>query len=123
MIPAYRNSWIPEVFNDFFTAANMPKANATAPAINVREFQDKYVVDVAAPGMRKEDFDVNINADGDLTIKWRTSTNRRKNKYTTYVASLPTQSLNKHSSCPKMWTRKRLQPVWPTECLPSNCPK
>lgn len=69
MIPAYRNSWIPEVFNDFFTAANMPKANATAPAINVREFQDKYVVDVAAPGMRKEDFDVNINADGDLTIK------------------------------------------------------
>ena len=65
----YRNSWLPEVFNDFISAVNLPKANATAPAINVLEMQDKYQVEVAAPGMTKEDFDVNINADGDLTIK------------------------------------------------------
>ena len=65
----YRNSWLPEVFNDFINAVNMPKANATAPAINVLEMEDKYQVEVAAPGMTKEDFDVNINADGDLTIK------------------------------------------------------
>jgi len=47
----YRNSWLPEVFNDFLNTANMPKANPTAPAINVL------------------DFDVNINSDGELTIK------------------------------------------------------
>ena len=65
----YKNSWLPEVFNDFINAVNLPKANATAPAINVLEMEDKYQVEVAAPGMTKEDFDVNINADGDLTIK------------------------------------------------------
>ncbi|MBR4389164.1 MAG: Hsp20/alpha crystallin family protein [Prevotella sp.] len=64
-----RNSWLPEVFNDFINAVNLSKTNATAPAINVLEMQDKYQVEVAAPGMTKEDFDVNINADGDLTIK------------------------------------------------------
>ena len=65
----YRNSWLPEVFNDLFNAVNMPKANATAPAINVLESETGYKVEVAAPGMTKDDFDVNINAEGDLTIK------------------------------------------------------
>ena len=32
-----RDSWLPEVFNDLFNSDFMPKANATAPAINVVE--------------------------------------------------------------------------------------
>ena len=70
MLPVMRrNSWLPEVFNDFFDTDFMPKANATAPAINVIESEKEYKVEVAAPGMRKEDFDININHDGNLTIK------------------------------------------------------
>ena len=65
----YRNSWLPEVFNDFLNTTNMPKANPTAPAINVLESEKDYIVELAAPGLSKEDFDVNINSDGDLTIK------------------------------------------------------
>lgn len=65
----YKNSWLPEVFNDFFYNNNMPKANATAPAINVLENEDEYTVELAAPGLRKEDFDISINNDGDLVIK------------------------------------------------------
>lgn len=67
MMPVYRNTWLPEVFNDLFV--NVPKANATAPAINVKETDEGYIVELAAPGMRKEDFTVHINDDGDLTIK------------------------------------------------------
>ena len=65
----YKNSWLPEVFNDFFYNNNMPKANATAPAINVLENENEYTVELAAPGLRKEDFDISINNDGDLVIK------------------------------------------------------
>ena len=65
----YKNSWLPEVFNDFFYNNNMPKTNATAPAINVLENENDYVVQLAAPGLRKEDFDISINNDGDLVIK------------------------------------------------------
>ena len=64
----YRNSWIPEVFNGFFNEGNMQKANTTA-AINVKESETKYTVEVAAPGMRKDDFEVNLNENGDLHIK------------------------------------------------------
>ena len=65
----YKNSWLPEVFNDFFYNNNMPKTNATAPAINVVENENEYIVELAAPGLRKEDFDISINNDGDLVIK------------------------------------------------------
>ena len=65
----YKNSWLPEVFNDFLYNNNMPKTNATAPAINVLENENEYTVELAAPGLRKEDFDISINNDGDLVIK------------------------------------------------------
>ena len=69
MLPVMRNSWMPEVFNDFFDTDFMPRTNATAPAINVKETATDYTVEVAAPGMKKENFNINIDADGNLRIK------------------------------------------------------
>ena len=57
---------------------NSPKTNATAPAINVKETQDSYIVELAAPGMRKEDFMVHINDEGDLTIKMENKREERE---------------------------------------------
>ena len=65
-----RNSaWLPTVFNDLFDTEFMPKANCTAPAINVKENDKAYTVELAAPGMKKDDFNVHINDDGNLIIK------------------------------------------------------
>ena len=51
-----RNYWLPELFNDLMSVGlNVPKASTTAPAINVMESDSKYVVEVAAPGLKKED--------------------------------------------------------------------
>ena len=70
MMPMMRtNSWIPAVFNDLFDTEFMPKCNATAPAINVKESDKAYTVELAAPGMKKEDFNVHINDEGNLIIK------------------------------------------------------
>ena len=59
---------MPEVFNDFFDTDFMGRANATAPAINVKESDGEYTVELAAPGLKKEDFNVNIDRDGNLHI-------------------------------------------------------
>lgn len=70
MTPVTRkNQWLPDVFNDFFDNDFMARTNATAPAINVKESENDYEVEVAAPGMTKEDFNVHLNDDGDLNIK------------------------------------------------------
>ncbi|MCR5642904.1 MAG: Hsp20/alpha crystallin family protein [Prevotella sp.] len=70
MTPMMRtNNWIPAVFNDLFNTDFMPKMSATAPAINVKESATGYTVELAAPGMKKEDFNVHINDEGNLIIK------------------------------------------------------
>ena len=69
MMPMRSNNWIPNVFNDLFYNDFMPKANCTAPAINVKESDKAYTVELAAPGMKKEDFNVHINDEGNLIIK------------------------------------------------------
>ena len=71
MTPMMRRNaaWLPTVFNDFFDTDFMPKANATAPAINVKETDKAYIVELAAPGMTKDDFNVHINDEGNLIIK------------------------------------------------------
>ncbi len=69
MTPMMRSNWIPTVFNDLFDTDFMPKANCTAPAINVKESDKAYTVELAAPGMKKEDFNVHINDEGNLIIK------------------------------------------------------
>lgn len=65
----HRNNWLPEVFNDFFNADFVPRSAATAPAINVVESDKDYTVEFAAPGLKKEDFQVHINDDGNLVVK------------------------------------------------------
>ena len=46
----------------------MMKANATAPAINVIENEKDYKIQLAAPGMTKNDFTVNVDENNNLVI-------------------------------------------------------
>ena len=69
MLLARRNSnWLPDVFNDFFDTDYLPRTSATAPAINVIEKDNEYDVEVAAPGMTKDDFKVSLDEDENLVI-------------------------------------------------------
>ena len=87
MMPMMRtNNWLPAVFNDLFSADFMPKANATAPAINVKESDKGYTVELAAPGMKKEDFNVNINDEGNLIVKMESKQEKKEeDKNTRYL--------------------------------------
>lgn len=63
------NGWFPTIFNEIFDNGWMPRANATTPAINVYQTEKAYTVEIAAPGMTKDDFNIQIDTDGDLVIK------------------------------------------------------
>ena len=68
-IQRYNNqNWLPSFFNDFFDNDWMVRANATAPAINVIENEKDYKVEVAAPGMSKEDFNISLGDNNELVI-------------------------------------------------------
>ena len=69
MTLARRNqNWLPSIFNDFFDNDWMERTSATAPAINVKDSKDEFLIEVAAPGMTKDDFNVHIEGDDSLVI-------------------------------------------------------
>ncbi|MBQ7634123.1 MAG: Hsp20/alpha crystallin family protein [Bacteroidaceae bacterium] len=65
----YPTNWLPSIFDDFFDTAMPRRSAATAPAINVIEAEKEYRVEVAAPGMNKDDFHIHLNEDGNLVIQ------------------------------------------------------
>ena len=72
------NGWLPTVFDDFFNTDFMPRANSTAPAVNVKESETAYIMELAAPGIKKEYCRVAINDEGNLTI---TIENKQEHKH------------------------------------------
>jgi HSP20 family protein len=54
-------------FNNNLTDIIGSDNNVSQPSVNVIETDDEYRIEVAAPGLGKEDFDVNID-DNSLTI-------------------------------------------------------
>ncbi|MDD5861158.1 MAG: Hsp20/alpha crystallin family protein [Prevotella sp.] len=80
------NSWLDNDFDDMLNTNWMPRVNATAPAINVKENADAYDVELAAPGTTKEDFKVNVDNDGNLIIKMEHKENKKdENKKEHYL--------------------------------------
>ena len=73
-------NWLPSIFNDFFDNELMAKANATAPAINVIETDKAYKLELAAPGMTKEDFSVRIDEENNLVISMEKKAENKEEK-------------------------------------------
>jgi HSP20 family protein len=63
-------SSLPSLFDRFFNEGlmdwnnlNYSTTDTTIPAVNVKEDENKYSIEVAAPGMKKDDFDVKLEND------------------------------------------------------------
>ena len=82
MTPVRRNQYcLPSIFNGFFDNDEwMTRANATAPAINVFETEKAYEVELAAPGMKKENFNVHIDEENNLVISMEKKDENEENK-------------------------------------------
>ncbi|MBP5456310.1 MAG: Hsp20/alpha crystallin family protein [Paludibacteraceae bacterium] len=87
MLPLVKNSrrnsnnWLPSIFEDFFNDEFMGvpaiKQFAT-PAVNIKESEKDYDIQIAAPGMTKEDFKININEYNELVISLEKSEKEEK---------------------------------------------
>ncbi|HNU77611.1 MAG: Hsp20/alpha crystallin family protein [Bacteroidota bacterium] len=61
------NMYLPSFWDNLFTrdlmdwgSSNFSSTNTTLPALNVKETDDAFEIEVAAPGMNKNDFKVNL---------------------------------------------------------------
>ena len=82
MLPALRRTqnWWPSLFNEFFDNDGLVMfVVTTSPAINVIENEKDYQVEVAAPGMTKEDFCIRLDQENRLIICLEKKTDDSKN--------------------------------------------
>ena len=70
MTPAMyrRNSWFPTVFDEFLNSDLMNTVSTTAPSVNVKETEKAYIVELAAPGVKKDYCRVHIDEDHNLCV-------------------------------------------------------
>ena len=74
--------WLPSVIDDMFRTdwlggtTNVNSIGTSIPAVNIRETEDSFSVEVAAPGKAKEDFNIELDNDV-LTIS---SEDRKENE-------------------------------------------
>ena len=85
-VSKYENqNWIPSIFNDFFDNEWIVKPNFSTPAINVIENEKDYKVEVAAPGMNKEDFNIHLNENQELVITVEKNTQNEQKEEKKYL--------------------------------------
>ncbi|MEP6750691.1 MAG: Hsp20/alpha crystallin family protein [Bacteroidota bacterium] len=82
----------PQLFDDFFNRdifnwglTNYSATDTTIPAVNIKETSDSYEVEVAAPGMTKKDFNVQLEGNM-LTISSEKEVNKEANGNIRYAS-------------------------------------
>ena len=81
MLTVRRNQeWLPNLFNEIFDNNLYERASvrATTHAVNVLEKEHEYLVEVAAPGMTKNEFKVNLDEDENLVVALEKEANKEE---------------------------------------------
>ena len=68
MLPVFRSRNLPDLFDEFFNSNLLPNfveegAWKSTPAVNIFENNEKFEIEVAAPGLEKEDFKIDLKND------------------------------------------------------------
>lgn len=76
----FNPNFVNQVFDDFFNAAPArPAFRSTLPAVNVKETENDFQLELAVPGLKKEDFNVKVE-EGVLTISAERKNEETENK-------------------------------------------
>lgn len=91
LIKTNNAGWLPSVFDDMFKTdwlgetTNVNTIGTSIPAVNIQETDEDFLVEVAAPGKAKEDFNIELDNDV-LTIsaeeKQEKETSEKSGKFT-----------------------------------------
>jgi HSP20 family protein len=90
-------SEVPSIFDDFSVLRNLfqqgvSKPVNTSPAVNVKETETAYELEIAAPGLLKEDFTINVEGQT-LTITSEKETKEEEKEKTYKITAAYTNGV------------------------------
>ena len=82
----YNNGLVPNLFedlfeSDFFKKPTVAQAGLSIPAVNIKETPVEYIIEMAAAGMKKSDFNINLERNI-ITISSEKSVENMDENYT-----------------------------------------
>ena len=94
ILPVYRRNYLPlssefdEIFNSFFnsfsdTGRYRNQRLVTSPRANITENDQGYNLSLAAPGLSREDFNINVE-NGVMTVSATSENNEKSNSYSEF---------------------------------------
>lgn len=83
MLPVFKSKNLPGLFDEFFSGNLLPNfieegAWKSTPAVNIYETNEQFEIEIAAPGLEKEDFKINLK-DEYLTV-WSEKKDKKEEK-------------------------------------------
>lgn len=87
MYPVRRNqAWIPSIFGNLFEDfAVTPVRQSASPAVNIKETDAAFEIEIAAPGMSREDFNIRVDNDEELVIALEKKAENKEEKKENYL--------------------------------------
>lgn len=82
MLPVKKQNRMPSIFGDFFSdqwGENFMK-RVTTPQINIIETDKKFKIEIAAPGMSKDDLKIELMSDNQLIVSLERDDAKETNK-------------------------------------------
>jgi HSP20 family protein len=125
----YSPTW-PGIFNDFlnrdwydWSNQNFSLTNTTIPSVNIKENENEFVVEMAAPGMTKEDFNIELN-NSMLTISSEKQTNNQSKEGENVTRrEFSYQSFSRSFTLPVIVETDRISAKYESGILRVNIPK
>ncbi len=122
---------MPRLFDHFFdndlidwSNRNFSETNTTLPAVNVKEKKDGFEIEMSAPGLKKEDFNVDLS-NSVLTIscakKEEDETKDKDGRYTRQEFSY--QSFSRSFNLPETVDHEKIDAKYEDGILKLNIPK
>lgn len=129
MLPTRFSGATPSLFDRFFnddifdwSNRNFSSTNTTLPSVNIKENTDEFEVEVAAPGLKKDDFKLELNNDV-LTISSEKKEENKKEAKHYSKQEFSYQSFSRSFTLPVTVERDKISAKYKDGILHISIPK
>ncbi|MBN2165795.1 MAG: Hsp20/alpha crystallin family protein [Marinilabiliaceae bacterium] len=121
--PSFFDNWLNRDMMDWMNT-NFSDTNTTLPAVNIKENENAFELEVAAPGMNKADFNVSLDNDT-LTISSEKKVEKKEEKEGNYTKrEFSYQSFQRSFTLPEtVVDGDKISAVYENGILKINIPK
>ncbi|MES1213950.1 MAG: Hsp20/alpha crystallin family protein [Bacteroidota bacterium] len=109
-------------WNDWFDSGNTFERTLKVPAVNITEHKDEYLVSLAAPGLKKDDF--NIDVDGNiLTVSSQKEENKEEKEKTFTRKEYSYSSFSRSFTLPEEINKEKIDAKYEDGVLKISLPR